>query len=70
MIKYLTYQLRVDEDGEVRLAAQVHQRAGEGAPMQVVREQAYGVQGQVCCLLHALQGGAEVVVEDLGEYMR
>lgn len=70
MIKYLTYQLRVDEDGEVRLAAQVHQRASQDAPMQVLKEQAYGVQGRPCCWLHALQGGAEVVVEDLGEYMR
>lgn len=69
MIHYLTYQIRIAEDGEVRLAAQCHQKERDDAPMVLVAERGYGIQGTPCCLLHALYGGADQVVNDFGRYL-
>jgi hypothetical protein len=70
MIRYLTIQLKVKEDGTMNAAAQVHKKEEEGQDLELVHEQAYGCIGTPCCWQHGFMGTAEFVTQDLAEYLR
>jgi hypothetical protein len=70
MIRYLTIQLKVKDDGTFNAAAQVHRKDDEGQELELMQERGYGCIGTPCCWEHAFMGTAQFVTQDMAEFLR